>query len=187
MTGAMWRSSFAVLVLGAAAVSAAVHSRPWYKKDCTVYTHHLDRPLKAVSSATFYVRHQGSLRRIALRLYGFSDSWDVSVWPPKGSKDPHAWHNVTVTKFGYNLMVFLDGNLTRKEYVSSSSKMTHLTVTLKGEGEVTLCDFRGEPPGASPWAVGAGVGAAVAVALAAAVAVAVWRTRCRSRVETASN
>lgn len=145
MTGAMWRSSFAVLVLGAAAVSAAVHSRPWYKKvtDCTVYTHHLDRPLRAVTSATFYVRHEGGLRRIAMRLYGFSDNWDVSVWPPKGSKDPHAWHNVTVTKIGYNLTVYVDGALALSEYLSSSSKLTHLTVTLKGEGEVTLCDFRG--------------------------------------------
>lgn len=77
--------------------------------DCTVYTHHLDRPLRAVTSATFYVRHEGGLRRIAMRLYGFSDNWDVSVWPPKGSKDPHAWHNVTVTKIGYNLTVSVGG------------------------------------------------------------------------------
>ncbi|XP_047488064.1 uncharacterized protein LOC125038573 isoform X2 [Penaeus chinensis] len=179
MTGAMWRS-FAVLVLGAAAVSAAVHSRPWYKKDCTVYTHHLDRPLRAVTSATFYVRHEGSLRRIAMRLYGFSDSWDVSVWPPKGSKDPHAWHNVTITKIGYNLAVYVDGALAQTEYMSSSSKLTHLTVTLKGEGEVTLCDFRGGSSLTSPWLIGIGVGLAVIVA--AAVAVVVW-WRCRTRVE----
>ncbi|XP_063611656.1 uncharacterized protein LOC134785281, partial [Penaeus indicus] len=152
--------------------------------DCTVYTHHLDRPLRAVTSATFYVRHEGSLRRIAMRLYGFSDSWDVSVWPPKGSKDPHAWHNVTVTKIGYNLAVYVDGALAQAEYVSSSSKLTHLTVTLKGEGEVTLCDFRGGSSLTSPWVIGVGVGLAVLVAAAVAV-LAVW-WRCRTRVEAAS-
>ncbi|XP_037803894.1 uncharacterized protein LOC119597993 [Penaeus monodon] len=151
-----------LVVLAAASVAPSASAEDM---DCSRSASYLDYVLHGGErTATFFVsgRDEG-LEAVRIRVYDYDNHWDFALKPSHFRHDLRweEWYNVTVAQEEERLEVFVNGRIATYQQAVDSTKITHITVILKGEGNLTWCDPRGDYTRLQIALIASGVAAAV--------------------------